>query len=51
MKMATIVSLVGVALVLAIGWWAAACLADQSRDITAAEELLADLDAEADRWR
>ena len=49
--MATIVSLVGVALVLAVGWWAGACLADQSRDITEAEELLDDLNAEADRWR
>jgi len=49
--MIAVFSLVGVALVLGIGWWAAACLADQSRDITAAEELIADLDAEANRWR
>jgi len=49
--MATIVSLVGVAVVLAIGWWAAACLSDQARHATVAEEFLADLDAEADRWR
>jgi hypothetical protein len=44
-------SLAGVAVVLVIGWWAAACLSDRARQTTVAEEFLADLDAEADRWR